>query len=304
MTLMSLKSHTCLGNLVVTTQGLEELQAQHKEQLWSVNQKLQLVVQERGELQRLVSSLQQQLQAAADRADAAASAAGSRPSNLQQQQQYQQQHEGVTGMQPGLSMQDDSLHDNSRRQSVESGLAGLGLEDQETPGEHSGSRFSLATVRPRGSGTADPGSAAEAGSTAAVAALGSRRSTAALGGPGQGSSQLLANGSGQLYRGGSGRMSQLSSASGSPMAAQARAQQLPSNLSGLLSLEGQLQLQRTVQQLQQELQAVTNERDAATQQLYELVRQADAAAAAVQETEKLKQQQAELQHKVRTYYSY
>jgi lipopolysaccharide export system protein LptC len=88
------------------------------------------------------------------------------------------------------------------------------------------------------------------------------------------------------------------------MAAQARAQQLPSNLSGLLSLEGQLQLQRTVQQLQQELQAVTKERDAAAQQLYELVRQADAAAAAVQETEKLKQQQAELQHKVRTYYSY
>jgi chromosome segregation ATPase len=276
-------------------QELEQLQEQHKQQLSSVTQKLQLAVQERGELQRLVSSFQQQLQAATDKADAAASAAGSRSSHLQQQQQ----HQDVTGLQPGISTQDGVLHE-FRRQSIESGLAGLGLEDQETPGEHSGSRFSLANVRPRGSSTADPGSTAEAGSTAAAAAaaLGSHRSGVALGGPGQGSSQLLANGSGQLLRGASGRMSQLSSASGSPMAAQARAQQLPGNLSGLLSLEGQLQLQRTVQQLQQELQAVTKERDTAAEQLYDLVRQAEAAAAAVQETEKLKQQQAELQHKV------
>jgi lipopolysaccharide export system protein LptC len=53
-----------------------------------------------------------------------------------------------------------------------------------------------------------------------------------------------------------------------------------------------------VQQLQQELSVATKERDAAAEQLYQMVRQADAAAAAVRETEKLKQQQAALQHKV------
>jgi uncharacterized protein YgfB (UPF0149 family) len=84
------------------------------------------------------------------------------------------------------------------------------------------------------------------------------------------------------------------------MASQARLQQLTGSLSGMLSAEGQLQLQRAVQQLQQELFALSKERDAAAEQLYQMVRQADAAAAALQETEKLKQQQAELQHKVGT----
>lgn len=82
------------------------------------------------------------------------------------------------------------------------------------------------------------------------------------------------------------------------MASQARLQQLSGSLSGLLSSEGQLQLQRAVQQLQQELSVVTRERDAAAEQLYQMVRQADAGAAALQETEKLKQQQQQLQHKV------
>jgi hypothetical protein len=82
------------------------------------------------------------------------------------------------------------------------------------------------------------------------------------------------------------------------MASQARLQQLTGSMSGMLSAEGQLQLQRAVQQLQQELSAVSKERNEAAEQLYHMVRQADAAASALQEAEKLKQHQAELQHKV------
>lgn len=59
-----------------------------------------------------------------------------------------------------------------------------------------------------------------------------------------------------------------------------------------------LQLQRLVQQQQQELAAAVKERDAAAEQLYQAMRQTDAAAAAVHETERLRQQQKELEKKV------
>lgn len=254
-------------------QDLLQQAAQHKEQLWSLNQKLQLIVQERGDLQRQLHGLQQQLQAANEKA-ARASAAGS--VSRQHSTQHQQQQDNP-GTQPGVSIQDNALHEGV--QQAGSGLAGLGLDEQETPGDRSGSRFSLASVQSQGSAAA----------AAAAALLGRRISTS------QGTSLSQANGSSQLHRSGSG----LSSVSGSPMASQARLQQLSGSLSGVLGFEGQLQLQRTVQQLQQELSVATKERDAAAEQLYQMVRQADAAAAAVRETEKLKQQQAELQHKVR-----
>lgn len=244
--------------------------------------KLQLAVQERADLQRQVNGLQQQLQSAAAEKAAQASTAAA-VSRQHSTQQPQQQHTKL-GSQPGVSIQDDSMHEGM--QSAESGLAGLGLEDQETPGDRSGSRFSLASVQSQGS---------TAAAAAAAALLGRRGST------GVGSGSYVNGGGGQLYRGSSGLglASQLSSASNSPMASQARLQQLTGSLSGMLSTEGQLQLQRAVQQLQQELSAVSKERDAAAEQLYQMVRQADAAAAAVHETEKLKQQQAELQHKVK-----
>lgn len=57
-------------------------------------------------------------------------------------------------------------------------------------------------------------------------------------------------------------------------------------------------MQRLVQQQQQELQAAVKERDAAVEQLYQAVRQSDAAVAAMQEAEKAKQQQKELERKV------
>lgn len=265
-------------------QDVQQLEAQHKEQLHLVNQKLQLAVQERADLERQVNSLQQQLQAATDKAARASTAAAlSRQHSTQQAQQQQ----ASLGTQPGVSCQDDALHESM--QSAESGLAGLGLEDQATPGDRSGFRFSLASVQSQGSAAA-----------AAVSAALGRRGSAASGPNGH---TLQPNGSGQLQRGpsgfGLGLSSQLSSASNSPMASQARLQQLAGSLSGMLNAEGQAQLQRAVQQLQQELSAVTKERDAAAEQLYQMVRQADAAAAALQETEKLKQQQEELQHKVR-----
>lgn len=241
--------------------------------------KLQLAVQERADLQRQVNGLQQQLQAAADKAAQASTAAAiSRQHSTQQAQQQR----ASLGSQPGVSIQDDSMHEGM--QSLGSGLAGLGLEDHETPGGRSGSRFSLASVQSQGSTAA----------AAAASLLGRRGCT------GVGSSSQANGSSSQLYRGSSGMglTSQLSSASSSPMASQARLQQLTGSMSGMLSAEGQLQLQRAVQQLQQELSAVSKERNEAAEQLYHMVRQADAAAAALQEAEKLKQHQAELQHKV------
>lgn len=247
-----------------------------------MQQKLQVVVQEHADLQKQVLSLQQQqLQAAADTAHkastaAAAAAAATGPSAAEQE--LQQQRQGSLGTQPGSSIQDNALQEEAEAAAAESGLAGLGLDTQEMPGDRSGSRFSLASVQSLGS----------AGTAGAL----SRRVSSALG-PNVPTANGAAAASTKLLRGGSG----ISSASGSPLASQAGLQQQQS-LSGL-SFEGQLQLQRTVQQLQQELAAVTKARDAAAEQLYQMVRQVDEAAAVRQEVEAMKQQQAELQHKVR-----
>jgi hypothetical protein len=59
-----------------------------------------------------------------------------------------------------------------------------------------------------------------------------------------------------------------------------------------------MQLQRSLQQLQQELASAVQERDAAQEQLYQAVRRADAAAAALQDAEKWKSEQQELEKKV------
>jgi hypothetical protein len=59
-----------------------------------------------------------------------------------------------------------------------------------------------------------------------------------------------------------------------------------------------MQLQRSLQQLQQELASAVQERDAAQEQLYQAVRRADAAAAALQDAEKWKTEQQELEKKV------
>jgi type I site-specific restriction endonuclease len=72
------------------------------------------------------------------------------------------------------------------------------------------------------------------------------------------------------------------------------------NSSSKLSAEAVLQLQRSLQQLQQELAAAVQERDAAQEQLYQAVRRADAAAAALQDAEKWKQAQQEAERKVRS----
>lgn len=260
-------------------QDLQQQQAQHKEQLSAANHKLQLAVQERAEAQRQVLALQQQLQAAADKAVRASTAAAAVSRQHSLQPPHRQDGSSAGTLLGASTALDESLA--GAMQSAESGLAGLGLEDQETPGNRSGSRFSLASVQ------SQPSAA-----NAAAAALGRRASA--------GTGSQAANGSGKLQPGSSGLglASQLSSGTSSPMASQARLQQLSGSLSGLLSSEGQLQLQRAVQQLQQELSVVTRERDAAAEQLYQMVRQADAAAAALQETEKLKQQQEQLQHKV------
>lgn len=260
-------------------QDLQQQQAQHKEQLSAANHKLQLAVQERAEAQRQVLALQQQLQAAADKAARASTAAAAVSRQHSLQPLHQQDGSSAGTLFGASTARDESLH--GAMQSAESGLAGFGSEDQETPGDRSGSRFSLASVQ------SQPSTA-----NAAAAALGRRASA--------GTGSQAANGSGKLQPGSSGLglTSQLSSGTSSPMASQARLQQLSGSLSGLLSSEGQLQLQRVVQQLQQELSVVTRERDAAAEQLYQMVRQADAAAAALQETEKLKQQQEQLQHKV------
>jgi chromosome segregation ATPase len=104
-----------------------------------------------------------------------------------------------------------------------------------------------------------------------------------------------------------GSVSNLSSNSGSPMAAgrsgngsrwQQQQQQQRRQLSG--SLPGAQSPEARVQQLQQELAAVARERDAAAEQMYQAVRQADAAAAALREMAALRQAQAELQHKLDT----
>lgn len=240
------------------------MQAQHEEQQSSSAQKLQLVLHERTDLQKLVASLQLQLQVATEKAEQSTSIAA--PTSREQPLQPPQRMASQAG-----APQQDAVHSDAAR-AASSGLAGLGLEEQEAPNARSGSRFSLSSVQSQGS-----------------TAL-SRR----LSGVGSGA---LINGSSQPHLVGSGLASQLSSASGSPMASQARLQQLSGSLSGVLNAEGQLQ--RTVQQLQQELSAVTKARDAAAEQLYQMVRQADAAAAALQETQQLKQKQAELQHKVR-----
>lgn len=239
----------------------QQLEAEHKQQLTSVNQKLQMLVQERKDLQKQVAMLQEQLQSAHEKAQRASTAAHTSRLQPLAHDTGQQQH----GAQE--QEQDDVLRASS------SGLAGLGLEDQQTPNANSTSRFSLSSLNSQGSTGA-----------AAAAALGSGLMH---------STQL--NGGDHLHRVGSGLGSQLNSANGSPMAAHARLQQL----SSMLSMEGQLHLQRAVQQLQQELSAVSKERDAAAEQLYQMVRQADAATAAMQEAENLKQRQTELQHKVR-----
>lgn len=239
------------------------MQAQHKEQQSSSAQKLQLAMHERADLQKLVASLQLQLQVAAEKAEQSASIAA--PTSREPSQPPQRM-----ASQAGAAEQDGAHPDAARAAS--SGLAGLGLEEQETPNARSGSRFSLSSVQSQGSTAPN-------------------RRLSGLGAAG------LINGSSQPHAVGSGLASQLSSASGSPMASQGRLQQLSGSLSGVLNADGQLQ--RTVQQLQQELSAVTKERDAAAEQLYQMVRQADAAAAALQETQQLKQKQAELQHKVR-----
>lgn len=67
---------------------------------------------------------------------------------------------------------------------------------------------------------------------------------------------------------------------------------------GKLSAEAVQQLQRAVFQLQQELAAAVQERDAAQEQLYQALRQADEAAAALQKADKLRQELQELEGKV------
>jgi predicted nucleic acid-binding Zn-ribbon protein len=79
---------------------------------------------------------------------------------------------------------------------------------------------------------------------------------------------------------------------------QQQQQWMHGNSSSKLSADAVLQLQRSLQQLQQELAAAVQERDAAQEQLYQAVRRADAAAAALQDADKWKQGQQEVNRKV------
>ncbi|KAF6251879.1 hypothetical protein COO60DRAFT_578244 [Scenedesmus sp. NREL 46B-D3] len=103
-----------------------------------------------------------------------------------------------------------------------------------------------------------------------------------------------------------GLLSRASSSASSPSHHSTRARQQQqqqwvhgnSNTSSKLSGEAVLQLQRSLQQLQQELAAAVQERDAAQEQLYQAVRRADAAAATLQDAERWKQGQLELERKL------
>jgi DNA repair exonuclease SbcCD ATPase subunit len=95
-----------------------------------------------------------------------------------------------------------------------------------------------------------------------------------------------------------------SSGAVSPTTSQAQLHHhLSGALSGSLSLAASIetvqQLQRRVAQLQQEVTVAQRERDAAGEQLYLAVKAADAGAEAAQKAEKLKQEYAKLEHKVR-----